>query len=240
MKRILIILFLFPLMNSAHGQLSGDYVADFKEKVEYYLSFLNDGQYYMEIIVHETNDILDNRTLSIGHYSIDGETLLLEDKVHNFKMELDIIKDSLKIRRSFCLLDGKTFGFKSSYVDTYTLNALKDYDSSSVNQERIEYKTQNQRLYPLAYDDYLSMDCIQCSLRYRLTINKEKTYRLYFRDLLFSEGYWKREGVELILFDTSLNHKFYLMIGDKVLISILLPSDYLSLVLQRGHSKCKK
>lgn len=234
MKKTMLVLLFFSTLNIVRGQLSGVYVADFKDKVEYYLRFFNDRQYYMDIVVHETSDILDVRTMSIGQYSVKGKEISLKDKIYNFQMELVIINDSLKMEKSFCFLKDKTFNFKSTYVDKLPFNWLKDYDSVSIEKERVEYKIQNPKIYSLAYGDYFSVKCIQCALRYCLTINEDNTYRIYFRDLLISEGFWEREGVELILNDTSLKQRFYMMIGNRVLISKLLPGDYESVILKRS------
>jgi hypothetical protein len=233
MKKLISSLLLYSLMTMAHGQLAGVYVADFTKKVEYYLRFSNDGQYYIDIIEHLTNDILDKRTMSIGYYIVDGKMVNLKDKVHNFQMQLNIDNDSLKMIDSFYLLKGKSFGFRSTYVDAFTLDWLKNFDSISVEKDRAKYKIKNYKLFPLANGIYLSNKCVQCEFEYRLMINKDSTYNLYFKDLLISEGTWKRKGVELILYDTSLKHQFHLMIGHRVLISKLLLGDYESTVLQK-------
>ncbi|MBK7132275.1 MAG: hypothetical protein IPH69_05435 [Bacteroidales bacterium] len=233
MKKMLLI-FSFNLMLSlVNAQLSGRYVADFRKNVEYSINFLNDGHYYIDMVEHLTNDVLDKRIMSIGHYSTDGEEVTLIDKIHNFRMELVFVNDSLNMKKSFRFIKGKSFGFRSSYVDKYTLNWLSDYDSVSVEKERKKYKTQNQKIYKLIYGNYFSSGCLQCAFEYRVTILRDNTYLLYFQDLLISEGTFTREGVELILIDKWLNQRFYLMIGKRVLISKLLPGDYESSILQR-------
>jgi hypothetical protein len=127
----------------------------------------------------------------------------------------------------------KTFKYKSSYVDMNTLNWLKNFDSVSIEKDRADYKILNQKMFPIAYQDYQSKKYGLRSFRYRLTINKDSTYSLYVENLLISDGHWNRKGVELILYDTCLKQRFYLMIGDRVLISKLLPGDYESTILQR-------
>jgi hypothetical protein len=229
---LLALLFLFNL-TIVHGQLSGVYIAAFRKKVEYYLRFSKDGQYYIDMTEHLTNDVLDNRTMSIGHYFLNGKEVSLIDKIHNFQIKLVIVNDSLKMKNSFCFMNNLTFGFKSNYVDTHTLNWLKDYDSISIKKDIAEYIILNRKLYPLVFGDYSAIECVQCAFEYRLTILRDCTYSLYFKDLLISKGNWNREGVELILYDKSLEHKFYLMIGKRVLISKLLPGDYKSVILKR-------
>jgi hypothetical protein len=236
MKKILILSLLYSIMLIANGQLSGDYVADLYKKVQYYISFFNDGQYYMDMMEDVTTDILDKRTISIGHYSIEGKEVCLKDKVHNFQMKLIIVNDSLKMEKSFCFMNNKTFGFKSSYVDTIALNWLKDCDSVSINRDRAEYKIQNQKKYPLVIGDYSSEKRFRV-FYYQLTINRDSTYILSFKDVLISEGTWNREGVELVLYDACLKHRFYLLIRRRSLISKLLPGDYKSSILEIYPSK---
>ena len=190
------IFLLLIIVNTVNAQLQGRYVADFRKKVEFSFNFLKDGFYYMDIVEHLTNDVLDKRTLSIGEYSIDSEVICLIDKIHNFRMNLIIVNDSLKMEKSFLFVKGKVFGLKSSHVDMYTLNWLKDRDSLSVKKEREEYRTQNQKLYTLACGNYYSNECVQCAFEYRLTISGDNIYRLYFQDFLISEGNWMRKGVE--------------------------------------------
>ena len=236
MKKRLLVLLFFSTLTLAHGQLSGTYVADFRNKVEYYLKFLNDGQYLFEMIEHVTNDILGARTMSIGNYSVEDKEVRLKDKVHNFQLSLVIVNDSLMMKNSFCFLKGKTFGFKSSYIYEMNLNWLKDYDSVWLEKNRIEYKKHNKRIFPLDSGDYLLKEFLFGSLRYCLTINQDNTYRLYFKTMIISEGTWNREGVELVLYDTCLKHQFYLMIRKRSLISKLLPGDYEPSILEISPS----
>lgn len=233
MKKIFLSLLLFFILISVDGQLSGVYVANFRDKIEYYVTFSNDGQYYMDLLEYLTIDILDNRTISIGHYSVVNNEVILRDKIHNFQMKLVIANDTLKMEKSFCFMKDKTFKYKSSYVDMNTLNWLKNFDSVSIEKDRADYKILNQKMFPIAYQDYQSKKYGLRSFRYRLTINKDSTYSLYVENLLISDGHWNRNGVELILYDTCLKQRFYLMIGDRVLISKLLPGDYESTILQR-------
>ena len=238
MKNLVLSFFLYFIMASSNGQLSGVYCADLYKDVQYYLNFLDDGQYYMDMVEDITLNFLDKRAISIGHYSIEGKVVSLKDIVHNFQMELVINNDSLKMEKSFCFLNNKTFGFKTSYVDTNTLNFLKDYDSVSINQNRAEYKIQNRKIYPLFIGDYSSERRFRV-FYYQLTLNRDSSYILSFKDVLISEGIWIRKGVELILFDKWLKKRFYLMIGKRVLISKLLPGDYESVMLKRSPSPRK-
>ena len=180
----------------------------------------------MDITEHLTNDILDNRTMSIGRYIVDKNTILLKDKVQNFEMKLIILNDSLKLQNSFGFLSNRVFGLKSSYVEMQVFNWLKDIDSTSVKKDKEAYKSLNPTIYPLKLRKYTSYKRGFRDYEYYLTLNKNNTYRLCFTNLTISEGNWTRNGVELILHDNSLKHNFYLMIGNKVLISRLLPGDY--------------
>ncbi len=240
MKKTLLILVLLFVVNMLNAQLQGRYVADYRKDIEYSINFLEDGIYYMDMVEHLTNDVLDKRTMSIGLYSREGNIINLIDKIHNFRMTLGIINDSLKMNQSFYFIKGKVFGFKSNYVDMYTINWLKNQDSLCLKKDREEFRAKNQKLYTLKFGDYYAAECVQCTFEYRLTISRDNIYHLYLNDLLISEGNWVREGVELILFDNSLKHRFYIMVANRVLVSKLLPGDYQSVTLKRKPLNPKK
>jgi hypothetical protein len=56
---------------------------------------------------------------------------------------------------------------------------------------------------------------------------------LYYKQLLLSEGAWRRQRNEVILFDTHMQHPFYVLVGKDNLINCHLPGDFQGLSLYR-------
>lgn len=231
MKNAIISLLFSTIIISANGQMSGTYVSDLGRKVQYYLGFFNDGQYYLNVTENLTLDISCVTNYSIGKYIIDHDVIRLNDRIHKFQFEFLKNGDTIITKKSYVFLQGKAFAFKSDYSDESSLKQLRMYDSLTIHLERSEYKENHHRIFPL-YNKYVSEDTRWCSKKYDLALNHDSTYHLLSKEILISEGTWSRKGVELILFDKWLQKRFYLLIGKRVAISKLLPGDYESVILK--------
>lgn len=226
MKVLVMIFFMIIFSGFAQSQISSIYSFNNKDKnIDYYICFYKDGSYLIEISKNVTLDIIEVFVLSDGYYLIKDNIVIFTDRIHGYKMEMVLNKNELIVKKSFNFLINKKFiyyekNMKSKYhYNTCNINTLK--------LERNVYKTQNNDLHSLEYGTYESAQGFKLDIfQSDIILQLDNQYQLYFKDVMISNGTWNRVENELVLYDTTLNHQFYLLIGDKVLISKLLPGDY--------------
>jgi hypothetical protein len=122
----------------------------------------------------------------------------------------------------------KRLGYYNDYSDDLPINL------ASQEKERRVYLQSHKSLFTLRYATYESEDNYQLNVKnkiekghgYELSIQEDHRYTLYYKKVLLLQGTWSRNGNELALYDESLQHTFYALIGDEKLISKYLPGEY--------------
>jgi TonB family protein len=140
--------------------------------------------------------------------------------------------DELRFVQGFTFLLYQTFKL---YGITYepAESILSNYSSIRIRQERENYKKSHPDQYKLYYSQYSNGD-------YIIDIQKEYRYILRYRQLIISEGIWKKKGNELLLFDNSLQYMFTILIGKEGLIGKYLPGNFNNLILYKKNDPFKK
>lgn len=217
----------------ATNKFSGIYYCDDKD-VSYYIEFQKNGCYTLELGKNITNDIFNVTILSYGKFTSVNNIITLIDDAHGFKMKLKrLISDQIVFDKGFSFLKDKDFRFR---YDSHDLDCIdNNIDIKKQKQERDLYKQSHKILYPIQYTTYESVDntfkdgkygIYETDRAYKFEINKDYSYRLYYKKVLVSEGVWKRDKNELLLLDEYLKHTFYMLISKDGLISKYLPGDY--------------
>ena len=255
MRTLLIVFFQISVISLVQGQLSGYYHSTTSnENVDCYLSLYINGNYSVELIVQETDDMAFCSAFSQGVYSIKDNTIILNDANHGFVMQLQKSHPTRIItNRGFVFLKDMTFiydrGSDSADMNFWRMTT-NDINYISQKKEREVYQQLHKDLYPphLYLGTYESENNCQPNQRgewekgrgYELNIQENYQYTLYYNRILILQGTWKRVGNELALYDESLQHSFYLLIGQDGLISKYLPGEYRSCILKYNPKCCGK
>lgn len=226
----LIISMIASTIGFAQSQITGIYSIDnsLAKNIECNIYFFKSGSYYIELSENVTSDINESLVLSYGKFSLTNNEVMLVDKVHNYKMQLIINNKTLIVKKAFGFIINKRFVYYNSITNNEPKFLSSKIDSLMLQEERKSYKKTHITLAPLNFGVY------ENEQGFKLNIQQNNKYKLEFKNIILSEGEWRRDDNELELKDLNLNHSFYILINDKMLISKLLPGDY------KGCSLIKK
>ncbi|MDD4921383.1 MAG: hypothetical protein PHS30_02780 [Bacteroidales bacterium] len=222
MKVILLIVnILLSSVSFAQLQPSGVYSLNgFDKNLDCDIYFFKNGRYYLGISENVTYDMIENLVFSYGKFSVNKNEVVLSDNLHNYRIILYADNNCLKVKKGFNFLLNKSFVFYSKTTGSEPQFVRPKLNRHILQQERMKYMQLHKISIPLysgVYEDVQG---------FNLNIQKDKKYKLWFKGILLSEGEWNRDGNELTLFDRTLRQPFYVLIGEKKLISSLLPGDY--------------
>lgn len=225
----LIISMIISTIGFAQSQISGVYSIDrFDENVRCNIYFFKSGNYYIDLSETITSDIVESLVLSYGKFSLTNNEVTLIDSFHNYKMQLVVNNKTLIVKQAFGFLKNKRFVFYDSYTGS-EMKFISTYkDALTLQEQRNIYKRLRKTLIPLNFGVF------EDDQGFKLNIQKNNMYKLEFKNILLSEGEWRRDNNVLELKDLHLKHSFYVLIYYKMLISKLLPGDY------KGCSLIKK
>ena len=217
----------------AQCQLEGkEYDLDWKEdRLSCDILFINGSEYYIELSYYATDDIVYSLVLSYGNYITEGSLVKMTDAMFGYDlfMSFNDKTKSLEVKKGFVFMTNRCFNYhgKSYKNDVPIINPK---DSEALYEERLKYVEEQKKLLPLTKGIY----CSNPPFEYKLSIKEQEIYQLCYYDTILSKGQWERDGNILKLFDTSLDCAFYLLVGDGVFVSKLLPGDNTEgLVLKR-------
>jgi hypothetical protein len=221
MKIITTLIFILLTTLFVQGQLSGVYSCN---KIDCDIYLFEKGSYYIGFDESYTDDIVECTVLSEGFYVVKDNLIVFTDRIHGYIMEMPLNKKIIRPQKAFAFMLNNDFrycgGSQEFELSASTINSI------ILQQKRREYKLNNENIYPFRCGIY------ENEKGYKLTIiQKDNKYQLFFNNVLLLDGFWGKNENELILHDTALRHPFHLLIGDKILISSLLPGDYNSSVL---------
>ena len=221
---ILIISMIISTISLALSQISGIYtIGNLTEKIDCNIYLFKNNSYYIELSENVTSDIIESLVLSYGKFSLTNNEVTLIDKVHNYKMQLILDNNVLIVKQAFGFITNKRF---SCYSPNYhTGIPCSNINALFLQEERDKYKKAHIPLVPL------NIGIFENEQGFKLNIQQNNKYELEFKSIILSEGEWCRDGNELELKDLNLEHSFYVLISDKMLISKLLLGDYKGLLL---------
>jgi hypothetical protein len=228
-KTILLFFIILPaIVAGKENYLAGLYNLDIADNCVCHIELNKSGQYALTADVYATEDIIQCTVLSYGTYSIKNRKIILNDICQNITMSFIIEgKNKLKADNIFCFLKDKMFSLCSYGQDADLLPSFLIKNKTNIMQERSRHKNLNQTFIKVfTAGTYVNNWNAELYLSYGMT------YTYKFNGLTVSAGTWDRYENELILFDTNLNHKFYILVEKHGLDCRLLPGYYPS-VLQR-------
>jgi hypothetical protein len=220
MKAIKLISILILFSNTVLSQISGVYSlnnADAKDIIcDVYL--YQTGVYEIILEEKETDDLIFNLLMSYGNYKLHNNELVLYDDFNGFKMYFKFDKDFIIPKKTFHFLSDNKL-IKSSFQiwdkPSFTKAAFE-----TLSQTKTEFNRSNK------VENLLNCGIYVNEQGFSLYILQNKEYKLEFKNIILSKGMWSRDRNELVLFDITLKHKFFILIGEKVLISKLFPGEY--------------
>jgi TonB family protein len=210
----------------AQKQLSAGYkIQDFDKHIRCNLVFYQGGSYELLLEENVSPDIIYSVSVSLGTYTIKNNVITLTDQIHAFQMQMQLLKSGAIIaKKGFAFIANKTFVYSwaaNGETSPSELNSVKQYN------DRTKYLQTHTTPESLYYGQYGGLSY------YLLDLQKDNRYTLHYKNILISIGTWEKSGNELALYDTSLQHKFYLMIEKNKLVSKYIPGDERGIVLDR-------
>lgn len=221
---LLLSLFLFNVIHcSAQQDLKGKAYCLISDKTWPFcqIHFFPNGEYFIDISKKKTDDIVYSFILSFGQYEENNNCVSLKDEIMGYEIRMSSTNDTLDVIKAFSFMQGGRFAFCEK---EYKANA-PDIDHTSllkVKEERQQYFHNNKKSFDLEYGIYVAESTI---IDYKLHLLDNQTYQLQYLSYTISEGTWKKYGNELNLFDKNMEYTFYMLVGEKQLISKLLPGD---------------
>lgn len=246
MKKQIILIYCIALeiLDLSANSISGIYYLDINSDITCFIDLYPDNQYDLSLYVSHTIDINKEIIISSGKYEKTSKIIILTDTIHGFTIRLQQnANKSITVKKGFVFLKDKVFHYRTTSAKTNY--DLPFYKIKNQKQERSTYKQLHKQLYPLSIGKYeeenntvedKEYNIYQTGLGYELDIKKEHSYIIYYKQLLLLEGQWKRNGNEIALFDSYLQHPFYVLLGKDCLISCYLPGDFHGMVLHRKNS----
>ncbi len=222
MKSITLILILLTYTTIfSKGQITGVYsIERFDENLDCNIYFFKSGSYYIELSENVTSDIIESLVLSYGIISVTDNELTLIDQVHKYKIKLVVENNSLKVVQGFGFLLDKPFLYYNIITTSEPKFISSNTNSLHLQEERERFKKAHLTLA------LLNFGLFENEQGFKLKIGQDNKYKLEFKNIIISEGEWLRFDNELEFKDIYLNHSFYALINEKVIISKLLPGDY--------------
>ncbi|HLN52601.1 MAG TPA: hypothetical protein VK212_02765 [Lentimicrobium sp.] len=186
--------------------------------------------------------------LSFGKVNRIGNSLILTDLLTHSRMVVDSCNGKLKIKNSFhfCenmtsdLLLEETGSFTSEFSDftkgkshkSFILTRYK-YNATTVIKE-LPYGTYNSPTMVLKHL-YMRGYYMDSRPGFHLVLADPHHYKLSMGDILISKGIFTRNKNILLLYDTSMDHVYHLLIESNGLKSMLMPGDTEGVTLRQGH-----
>lgn len=214
------------------GIQSQNYTMEQKISSLEYLSFsidlFDDGTYVFSCTKHRINsDIIAMHLLSFGNYRETDDTYILIDAFNSYQLRLNkivieegVVKKILKttqgfgwMKKNFFVLSDEKPNDTSFLIEKFSVVPKKmEIDSKCDIDQKLELKS----------GKYKSE-----SLDYKIVLDSDKSYSIYFYNFLISSGKWKTRKSILILTDTSIDEDFFAIISDRnVIKSNYLPFEF--------------
>ena len=227
MKKLtnLILLLLLTCTCQRPLTMSKSYYVDVdSEEVNCRIDFYDDGKYQITFW-HGDDDTLYVTPISFGTYKIKNDVIHMKDNLCGFNMDLRMKNDSLYPIKAL------------DFIKKSKIACLKTRESGSSDeiQDNINF-TIKQREQVIK--KFVKQEPSNCTLTlgtyksiydygtYYLTLNDDGNYVLKFKDIVVSQGFWKKKRKQLELNDIELSHKFEFYVGEGRLISKSIPGEY--------------
>lgn len=219
MKIILLFICITVFSNFAFSQMSAIFsVEEIVKDIDCDIYFYQSGVYEVILREYVTDDILSSILLSYGNYKIRSGDIELTDMYNGHKMlftQNNVRNITAKIFYPG-MLNKK---FEKSTFEIYEKPLFTRMKTMPLNQERLKHTLKKKEENSLSYGTFKS------EWELSLDLQSNSKYILEYKKFILSMGTWNREGNELLLKDSVLNHSFYILIGKNELVSRFLPEE---------------
>lgn len=215
-----------------NAQISGEYFC--KTKMDnfndFYLVFFYNGT-YSSLLSENTCELITDFGISFGTYKLLHDTIVLTDKLNNYKILIKNQSNKLIILKSFKWMKSlqlKYSGTPSEWIETQNLVI----DSIQKIQSKGNIIFQKGDLYfsaRLVLGTYKNLEGME------LKFTKDK-YKFYVnQEFNLSEGTWKQVGNILLLYDSNIGATFKMLLTkENKLISSYLPANFGYMVFEKN------
>lgn len=230
MKKLtyLILLLLLTCTCQRPLTMSKSYYVDVdSEEVGCCIDFYDDGKHQITFWYTATadEDILIETPISFGTYKIKNDVIHMKDNLCGFDMDLLMKNDSLyPIKALDFIKKSKIACLKTR--ERGSSDEIQDNINFTIKQrEKVikKFVKQEPSNCALTFGTYKN---IRDDGKYYLTLNDDGNYVFRFKDVIVSQGFWKKDKNQLELNDIELSHKFEFFVGDGKLVSKNIPGEY--------------
>ncbi len=187
----------------------------------FFISLYSNNEYTIEISEKVCETYCD-KFISYGTFYQKNDTLILKDKIHNFIIYLLYKDNRVKVIKSFSWMKNLNYYFFVS-ADYKPVNYKLKEPSINILKKNTIYQRNNKQNYIFKTGKYIAKSYWYVNALY---LSPDNTYKIIFKDIILSEGIWKRNKNVIELWDTSIKHTFYLLTKkDGTLESSYIPGD---------------
>jgi hypothetical protein len=225
MKKFLYIICILFSVNLANSKIHIFYDFEFPnhKDLSCNLTFYKNGMYKIYLFNQFEGDRAELIDLSYGSYVIKKNDIYLYDNYNKYQMHFLIYKEEIIPLTGFKILVNRSF-LKNKYIDPPDTPFEKE-DFISIEYSKSNFNINHKGYNKLEYGTYGYDEDVH------FIVFKNKKYQFKYENLIISEGKWERTGNELICYDSYLQHKFYLSIGEKFIVNRFLPNGLTDYVL---------
>lgn len=199
------------------------------EEIDSRLSFFMDGTYEL-VASTNTGDQFLSILLSYGNYIMTGNKIVSLDKINGYQMEFTMIDKAVHVVKSFkCYINKRMLlcGHPSRLLP------ISEYImSSTYNEEALLRRLLFPVQMPLRMGLYGGSEA---DIELKVEFN---SYKISFKHVVVSEGFWTIENGELSFFDSSLNQYFKGLIIYNGIKIYFLPNEEGELFIFEPYLKC--
>jgi len=198
------------------AQINAAFSLDFG-KSECVINFFKNGLYEI-LLFSPPGDYIFITNLSFGKYTFCDKQIICYDQYNGYTMSFKYESKYIFSQKSYYAFLNRKILFSKFYSDLLDipprfLSLIKDDPFNTINDQRKDFKIKGIGQYTFIPGIYKS-NAFQT-----LTINKNGNYSMKIVDFILSKGIWKKNGNELIFFDTYLKSTFYSFIENNELIN---------------------
>lgn len=217
---VIMVLIMIPCFSQNQARLYSSF--DESSEFSFHLTLSDENEFCIESHYGE-EDVIEVRIVSYGQYVSDEDGMILTDEFHGYKTYLQEEGGFLVVRESLGILKDMKFFFR----DRCDMPEYEKPVKEKIEEERRLYNKTSADSHELRPGLYVNYE------GYELSLTEDGSFNLKYKDIFMSSGKWERDRNILMLEDSINECLFYLLIGEKNLISKLLPLDCCGCVLKK-------
>ena len=230
LKLFLLLFTLFPLAQiDMTNQPYYSYIMEdsLPDNLDCYIS-VSKERYSVLLFDHmKGSDIVPCMIISQGKIYKKGNQVIMKDNAYGYEMNATLGEEGLlTINRGYGFLSGKHFLFHIEEEEEWVPDRF--FSRRSYHASFRKYKRNHKKPYALPYGRYSTGYYVDHHAL--LTLEEDGSYSLQQWNMDVSKGKFHREGNILVLTDSSINHPFYLFIGDGFVRDNYMPTSIYDMI----------